>query len=183
MPVYHFTFHAYRSWNCDHERGWVQHDSPGIQRPNQRLAAYRDSRANFSPVTFNDQLQQVLIDGASDICSHRDWKLYVAATDTTHVHLVVSWREALAVDDVRSKLKQLLGLFLARECRTNGRPYFSHDDVPRRVRDRAHLYHLMYEYLPDHAGQFWRLEDLFEGPPRDHKPKRTHLRKKRFGER
>jgi hypothetical protein len=38
MPVFHFTFHAYRSWNTDHPKGWVQHGDPGIKKPSKDFA-------------------------------------------------------------------------------------------------------------------------------------------------
>ena len=61
MPVYHYTFHAYRSWNTDHPRGWVQRGEPGIRRTNVPLAYVRDRLATDLPVAFSEEEQQFLV--------------------------------------------------------------------------------------------------------------------------
>ena len=55
MPVFHYTIHAYRSWNTDHPKGWVQRHEPGIRPPNKAIARHRNKIACFPPVVFTHE--------------------------------------------------------------------------------------------------------------------------------
>lgn len=60
MPVYLFTFHAYRSWREDNPNGYVQRGRAGIQPPNKALADYRAGIAThkLGAVVFRDHAPQ-----------------------------------------------------------------------------------------------------------------------------
>jgi len=155
MSVYLFTFHAYRSWNADNPRGFVQ-QGKGIQAPNVKLARYYDQRAEQPPVLFEQFHQRVLIWTAFDVCDRRGWRLHFVATEPTHVHILVSWRSPQPWGDVRKRLKNVASLTLGRKLQQPGRKWFSRKGSRKRVRNRAHFDHLVNQYLPKHGGLRWR---------------------------
>ena len=154
MPVYHFTFHAYRSWRPDHPRGYVRRNE-GILPPDPEQAKRYDARAKQEPVTFDTAVQQVLIRGAIDICTRRRWRLHAVGTDPSHVHLVVSWRAYFPYSEVMRQLKNVLSYLLGLQIGPRGRRWFVRNGSHRRVKDDRHLNHLVETYLPDHPGLFW----------------------------
>ncbi|MHC4401879.1 MAG: hypothetical protein ACYTG0_19580 [Planctomycetota bacterium] len=170
MPVYLFTFHAYRSWKADNPRGYVQ-EGQGIQPPSASLAQYRDECAAQPEVRFEKTHQEVLIWIAHDACARRGWRLHFAATDPTHVHILLSWRSREPWRNVRKRLKNLAALMLGKkELGRPGRKWLSRKGSRKRVRDREHFDYLVNRYLPSHRGLKWREGDptpteLFPGAP------------------
>ena len=107
MPCYLFTYHAYRSWMPDRAEGFVQ-KGRGIEPPNERLAkAYADA-ACYPPYHFAADVQRFLIGTALHLCQRRGWRVHGAATEVTHLHLLVSWRDETPWQDVRGKIKNIL---------------------------------------------------------------------------
>lgn len=158
MPVYLFTYHAYLSWMPDRSRGFVQ-KGRGIQSPNEALAGAYRRAAKHEPFEFDAMTQYCLIAKARALCAGEGWRLHGAASEPTHLHAVVSWLDAgLAFQKVRGRIKNLLSLELSRRAGITGRPWFAGEASRRRVRDDAHLRHLLDEYLPKHGGVQW-----FEG--------------------
>ena len=154
MPVYLFTYHAYRSWMPDHPGGFVQ-QGRGVQSPSAALANVYRQAATFPPVDFDDELQRLLIDHSIDICRRRRWRLHAVATEPTHLHILVSWTGSRRWQEVRGKLRNLLSLGLTRRFKQKGRPWFSTGASRKQVRTRAHFEHLMNKYLPNHGGARW----------------------------
>jgi len=111
-------------------------------------------------VTFDEGLQQILVDGTRDICDRRDWRLHYVATEPTHIHALLSWLDN-TVDwkFVHDTLKRLLGMMLAQRTQTKGQKWFVRKGSRKRVRDQAHYDYLMNEYLPRHRGQCWSAHD------------------------
>ena len=159
MAVYFFTLHAYRSWRPDHKRGYVRRDE-GILPPDPERAAEYDEKAKQEPVIFDAQMQSVMIAGAFDICSRRDWRLHAVGFEPNHVHLLISWHEFLEWLEVRAKLKTLLSLFLGRLVNEQGRSWFVDGGSRKRVINRRHFDYLIETYIPKHSEQKW-----FEGDP------------------
>lgn len=158
MPVFHFTLHAYRSWNTDNPRGYIQRTKKGVQEPNEHLARARDEMAKFPPVKFDDADALFLVQQSPDVVQRRNGKLYGVTAIETHLHLVVGWTTRVNEDDAQSRLKRGFGFILAQRHSTKGRPYFSRGGLPECVKDKRHLRYLLYEYLPKHNGPLWRVE-------------------------
>jgi len=158
MAVYHFTFHAYRTWNADHPRGLVRRGE-GILPPDDDMARKYDRRAAGPITLFGPFCQQVLVWIAYDACARRQWRLHFVATEPTHVHILLSWRGYQPWEEVSDRLKNLASLMLGRKL---GRPqgkWFSRKASRKRVRDRKHFDFLVNEYLPRHRGLKWREGD------------------------
>ena len=162
MPAYLFTFHAYRSWNADNPRGFVQRGK-GIQPPNHNLARAYDAVAGAAPMIFRCEHQRILIWVGCDVCARRGWRLHFTATEPTHVHYLVSWRGSEPWGQVSTRIKNIASLMLGRKLQPQTR-WFAKSGSRKRVRDRGHFLYLMNEYLPRHGGLKWR-----EGndPPRE----------------
>lgn len=158
MPVFHFTFHAYRSWNTDHPKGWTQHGEPGARVRTESLAIHRHRLAKHPPVRFTPTQQHAIIDYVHDICRRRQWQPHCITADPTHIHIVVAWRSSEEMEFVRDKLKSLIGLLLARAAGTRGKPWLSHGQDETPVLSMKHMLYLLHEYLPRHQGPFWRHE-------------------------
>jgi len=156
MAVFHFTLHAYRSWNTDNPRGYVQHGEYGIKPQNVALGRVRDQLASFPPVVFDEEDRQFLVEQSHDVTQRRSLKLYGVTVIETHLHLVMGWEEQRDENEVQTQLKRGFGFVLAQRHGTKGRPYFSRGGVPQRVKDIAHLRRLLDEYLPGHNGVMWR---------------------------
>ncbi len=158
MPVYHFTYHTYRSWNADHPRGWIQHGEQGVRIRSEHLAIHRKRLAKHPPTLIHTHQQHAIIDYVQEICGKRNWEPYGISANLTHLHVVIAWRSALEMEFVRDTLKSLLGYLLAKASGTRGKPWFSHGQDETAVRTMRHLRYLLYKYLPDHPGAFWRRE-------------------------
>jgi len=166
MPVYHFTYHAYRTWNADRPQGFVLRGK-GIQPPNPTLARKYDARATQPKTVFTERHQRTLIGIAWDACEQRDWRLHGIATDPTHLHLLVSWSTFQPWKQVRSKLKNLMSWALSKEFQAKGRNWFVRCASRKRVKDQRHFDYLMSVYLPNHPGLSWSEGDLPpETPPK-----------------
>lgn len=168
MPVYLFTFHAYRSWNADNPRGFVQRDK-GILPPNQALARAYDKAAGAPPTLFGEAAQRALLWIGYDVCLRHSWRLHYAATEPTHVHYLVSWRDELAWQEISRRLKNVASLVLGQKRDAPGRRWFSRGASRKRISDRQHLDHLVSAYLPKHGGLSWQEDDPppIEPPPKE----------------
>lgn len=164
VPVYLFTYHAYRTWNPDHPRGFVQDQERGYQPPNKALAAEYDRAATAPPALFDGLAQDFLVRMAYDFCVRRGYRLHAIATDPTHVHVVVSWRDGMTWTSIRQSLKNLLSLGLNRMHPGRSEKWFSRGASRKRVRDAAHLRHLLETYLPRHRGLRWTEGDAPPDP-------------------
>ena len=172
MPAYLFTYHAYRSWMPDRPQGFVQKGA-GIAPPNKSLANVYAETAEFPPVLFKPDIQEILLETALGACERRGWRLHAAAAEPTHVHLLVSWSDQGRWQDVRGKLRNIMSLEISRRHCSTGRPWFSQGASRKRVRDRKHFEHLVRKYLPRHGGVGW-FEDsgwvLEKGAKREPRP-------------
>jgi hypothetical protein len=155
MPVYLFTIHAYRSWNADHRRGYVRRGE-GVRATDVVRATQYDHSATQPPMHFSARHQQVMLAMTFDACQRRDWRLHCFASEPTHIHLLVSWKQYQPWQDVRAKLKNLLSWQLGRQFQQRGRRWFVGDGSRKQVVDRKHFDYLMGTYLPHHRGLLWR---------------------------
>jgi hypothetical protein len=154
MPVYLFTFHSYRSWNPDHPRGFVQRGK-GILPPDADLAKEYEKRAKGPTTLFDRSCQRILIWISYDACMRRKWRLHYVATETTHVHILVSWKEYELWRKVGTRLKNLASLMLGRKLGQPKGKWFSRKGSRKRVSDRKHFDYLVNTYLPKHRGMKW----------------------------
>jgi hypothetical protein len=166
MPVYLGTSHAYRSWDEDHPKGYMQRDE-GLKPPSEGLQRWRSEHAKHEPMKFTVDQQRLLHEVVVMISEERLVRLHASATVTTHVHKLFSFRSPACTcgasefcapgcagrqlaERFMTRVKQKMGQQLAKQADTSGRPWFSRGWDLTPVRDRAHFDHLIETYLPDH---------------------------------
>jgi REP element-mobilizing transposase RayT len=154
MPVYLFTFHAYRSWMPDRGRGYVRRDE-GILPPDEEMAAFYEEQAKDEPTVLNPTLQRILIEELIIACGHQKVHLYAGTTEPSHVHSLVGWRGEKGWLAVRNGLKSSLSRRLTKESTVEQRLRLSEGASRKHVKDREHFDYLVKTYLPRHRGVAW----------------------------
>ena len=159
MPVCLLTLHAYATWMPDRREGSV-HWRRGEQPADAELAdAYR-RRQRQTSVCFDHEKQRVLIDQWLEAAEHQELIAYAAATDPTHLHLLVGWRGGREPEVLQRSVKRSLSVRMNREF--GERTWFTRGGHRRRVRERGHFDHLVRVYLPGHVGWKWdRVNGLY----------------------
>ncbi len=149
MPVYHITLHAYRTWSPAKPQGYLRHHE--LLPQDYEMAGKYDEAAAQSPVQFDPQQQQLLIDAVRDIAPRRDWRVHIVGVTATHLHVLISWRdEDITWRDVRDKIKSLAGLALSRAAGMRGKRWWARKGSRNRVRDREQLANII-AYIRRHA--------------------------------
>jgi REP element-mobilizing transposase RayT len=157
MPCYHFTLHAYRSWNPGHPRGYTLRGQ-GYQPTDPQRAEDYDQRATQDSAAFPRGVQRLLIRIAHDFCTRRRFRLHCVGNEDRHTHYVLSWRGFLTWDEVMRRLKNVLSTMLNQHFETPGKRWFVRGGSRKRVKNRAHFNRLKSVYLPDHPGIYWSEE-------------------------
>jgi len=154
MPVYLFTFHAYRSWTPADPRGYVRHGEEKIRPTNQQMAKWYDRDAKQEPVVWSATDQGILIAAAREMSQHKAYRLHAIVANPSHVHVLASWGgQETQWSHVAHTFKRILGMKLSKAHATTGRRWFSRGGSRKRVRDREHFDHLVSSYLPKHRLQ------------------------------
>ncbi len=169
MAVYLGTCHAYRSWDEDHPRGYVQRDG-GLQEASEGMARWRGRQAKDEPARFSLKLQEVLHGVAVEIATERRVQLHAVSSTGTHLHELFSFRDPActcgalehcragcaarqAAEAFMTRLKRKMGQQLAKHEGTRGRRWFSRGWNLTPVRNRGHFEYLVGRYLPEHQSR------------------------------
>lgn len=158
MPVYLFTFHAYGTWMPDRSRGYVRRGQ-GILPPDKEMAALYRAQAKDTAASFDEPVQRALIDEALIAAEKQSFRVHCVATETTHVHVLVSWRSDKTWQRVRAGLRQSYSRRLNHEF--GRREWLVEGASRKQVKDRSHFDHLVQTYLPKHSGWKWRETEGF----------------------
>jgi REP element-mobilizing transposase RayT len=155
MPVYLFTFHAYRSWMPSHRRGYTKRGK-GYFPTDENMAQNYESRANHDPTIFDEELSRILIEQLRESCVIIHCRLHAGTTEPTHIHGLVSWKHVRGWMSIRSSLKTALTkrLKAIREDLA-----LSRGASRKQVKDRSHFDYLLKTYLPAHHGLAWYEDD------------------------
>ena len=151
MPVYLFTFHAYRSWMPDHKRGYTKRGE-GYQPPDEEMAQDYERRAKHEETIFDEALSRDLIQQLLASCAMINCRLHAGTIEPTHIHGLVSWKHQRGWMSVRKALKTAL---TKRLQEINEELALSRGGSRKHVKDRAHFDYLMITYLPGHRGLAW----------------------------
>lgn len=150
MPCYLFSWHAYGTWMPDRSQGYVKRGMV-LPRDAHEAAKYR-ARQKESTAEFDDAIQQVIVDELVVTAQFRRFRLHGAATDPTHVHVLVSWSDERSYKMLRRGVRESLTRRLKREQHRN---WFTHRGSRKRVVERSHFNYLMDSYLANHRGWKW----------------------------
>jgi hypothetical protein len=153
IPCYLFSYHAYGSWLPDRRRGYVRRGE-GILPQDREMAERYRVNLNHDVVDFYEAIQQRMIEELLVACGHQQLRCHYISTESTHLHVLVSWTSERPWEVVRAKLRESLTRRLNREF---GRQvWFSKSPSRKRVKDRGHFNYLMTDYLRKHSGWKWR---------------------------
>ena len=155
MPCFLFTYHAHGTWLPDRAEGYV-HWREGLLPTDEKLAdAYRRKMkvAGTCEAAFDESVQLLLIEELQSAAKFQRLRLHGVATETTHLHAVISWADEREPESLTKELKKSLSLRLNRAVAK--RKWLAKGGNERRVKDQEHFDYLMRVYLPSHGGWKW----------------------------
>jgi hypothetical protein len=152
MPCYLVTYHAYGSWLPDRKQGYVKRKQGLLARDAKAATQYRNAMKE-SIVSFTSAIQSSIIDAILGSQTKQQFEPYFIATDKTHVHVLIAWRNDRTWLQLRSRVKGSISRRLKREC--GERTWLLEGASRKRVKDRAHFEYLVSRYLPRHRGCKW----------------------------
>ena len=152
MPCYLFSYHAYGSWLPDRRRGYVRRGQ-GIVPPDEQMAARYRSNLKQAIVCFDAAIQQWMIDEVLVACRYQQLRCHYISTESTHLHVLVSWSIERTWEVTRAKLRESITRRLNREI--GRQEWFSKSPSRKRMTDRTHFNYLMTDYLGKHSGWKW----------------------------
>ncbi len=104
MPCFLFTYHAHGSWLPDRTRGYVKRGK-GILPPDKHMHRLYSEAMTQPFVMFESDTQQQLIQTVRESSSKQNFEIYFIATDSTHVHALLGWRDNRRGTILRGRLK------------------------------------------------------------------------------
>jgi hypothetical protein len=152
MPCYLLTYHGHGTWLPDHQKGYVRRKE-GILATDMQMAFRYRSNLQDAAIQFTHDMQQVMIDALLEAFAFQSLRGHFVATESTHVHVLVSWTSDKTWEDVRRGLRNSLTRQLNRAIEK--REWFSKQPSRKRVADRKHFDYLVAGYLPRHRGLKW----------------------------
>lgn len=155
MPCYLFTYHAYGSWMPDHPRGYVRRGK-GILPPDDDMAERYRLNLKQAVVRFDASVQRYLIEASLEACEHQQLCCHFIATETTHIHVLVSWKTDRTWQLMRKQIRGNITRRLNEACQRQ--EWFSKSPSRKRVKDETHFDYLVNQYLPKHQGLKWMEE-------------------------
>jgi hypothetical protein len=115
--------------------------------------------ATHDEFSIDDEIQLLIIDEAQRAVVFQNLRLHHVATETTHAHLLVSWRSKKDWRQIRTSLKSSLTLAIRermrKQCKNANAPIFSHGSSRKRIRNWRHFRYWLDEYGPSHSGWKW----------------------------
>ena len=153
MPCFLFTYHAHGSWLPDRARGYVKRGQGILPLDNHMHRLYSESMTQ-PIVVFKSDIQLQLIETILESSSKQNFEIYFIATDSTHVHVLLGWRDNRRGTRLRGQLKWSLSHAL--NLKLQKRKWVAEKVSCKQVKDRQHFDYLRNSYLPKHTGWKWR---------------------------
>jgi hypothetical protein len=134
-------------------KGFVRRRT-GVLPPDEALAQRYRRQATEGAVLFAPEQQLWLIEELRTAFEKQQCRGHFIATEPTHVHVLVSWRDRRPWRRLRDGVKQSMTRRLNQAMRR--KHWFSGGASRKRVKDKQHFNLLICEYLPSHRGWKWR---------------------------
>ena len=155
MPCYHFTFHSYGTWMPDEDDGYVKRKRGRLPQNVIEAAEYRQLMTG-EETEFEERHEKTMIDEVHVTATKLDFRVHYIATEPTHIHILVSWKDDRPWLKLRRSLKSSLSRRLNRD---HGRQrWLSEGGSRRKVVNQEHFDYLVCTYLPRHSGWKWSEE-------------------------
>ncbi len=133
-------------------QGFVQRNQ-GILKTSKQMAQNYQNKQHAPHINFDATIQQSLINITLNASQLQQLRPHGIATDTSHIHVLISWRNTRPVKAIRISLKQSLNRLLNRQHKK--RIWFSRGGSQKRVETQSHYQYLITQYLPKHTGITW----------------------------
>lgn len=133
------------------------HRGADVCLPNAAMAAVYERSATESELQFTPVLQEMIIEELHAAAKFQQFRVHGIATEPTHVHALVSWRDERPWQKLRGGIRESLSRQLNRELMR--KKSLSSGASRKHVQDREHFDYLMGEYLPGHSGKNWKASD------------------------
>jgi len=154
MPCCLFTYHAYGSWLPNREQGYVKRHQGILPQDMQKHRLYAKAKIE-EIVAFASEHQRCAIKSLIESQAPQRFELYFVATDATHLHALLAWRDDRNVVAMRGFVKGSISR--AMNAAFNRRTWLSEGGSRRQIRNREHFDYLMAVYLPKHSGWKWNV--------------------------
>jgi hypothetical protein len=139
-----FTHHGHGTWMPDHPKGYV-HRTRGLQSRDLHMAArYRENQRGDA-VRFDDGMRALLMQIARDAGSFINAAVHGCAMESTHIHVLVSWKHQREWKSMRTSIRSAMTRGLNQKY--GKRDWFSDSPSRKRVADHEHFDYLILEYL------------------------------------
>ncbi|BBO36513.1 hypothetical protein [Lacipirellula parvula] len=152
MPCYLFTWHAYGTWMPDRPQGYVK-KRQGVLPPDPEQARRYRARQKEPTASFASTEQRLIIDESLIAAEKRRFRLHGVATEPTHLHLLLSWRDERTFELLRRGVRESISRRLNAHLRHR---WLEQGGSRKQVREQSHFNYLMATYLPKHHGWKWR---------------------------
>jgi hypothetical protein len=155
MPCFLFTYHAHGTWLPNRQQGYVKRGQ-GILPPDGRMYGLYVRSMKEPAIIFHGEHQLDLIREVLNASSHQSFEPYGIATDSTHIHILLGWRDIKAAKSRSSSIKWSLSHSLKEKYEK--RDWLSEGGSCKQVKNQQHFDYLRYKYLPKHNGWKWQPE-------------------------
>jgi hypothetical protein len=139
----------------DRKRGYVKRRQ-GILTTDHKMARMYRAAMNEPAAEFTSDIQLVISDAVIDSQDKQRFEAYYIATDITHAHMLLGWRDVRTWLHMRSIVKSSQSRRLNTAFGRRG--WFVEGGSRKRVRERRHFDYFVQTYLPRHTGWKWTPE-------------------------
>ena len=123
----------------DRARGYVKRKR-GVLSRDVGMAAKYHAAMKEPAIEFDDKTQESILDAILASESLQSFEPYFIATDITHVHLLVGWRDGRTWLRMRSSIKGSMTRYLNNQIVS--REWFVEGGSRKQVKERAHFDYL-----------------------------------------
>lgn len=152
MPCCLFTYHAYGSWLPNRPQGYVKRGQ-GILPQDMRKHRLYAKAMTEDIVCFSVEHQRHAIESLVKSQAPQRFELHYVATDPTHVHALLAWRDERNIVAMRGLVKGSISRAFNQAFAV--RTWLSEGGSRKQVCNREHFDYLMAVYLPKHSEWKW----------------------------
>jgi REP element-mobilizing transposase RayT len=142
----------------DREQGYVKRHQGILPQDMQKHRLYAKAMTE-EIVILSSEHQRCTIESLIKSQTLQRFELYYVATDPTHVHALLAWRDDRNVVAMRGLVKGSISREL--NAAIKRRTWLSEGGSRKQVRNREHFDYLMTVYLPKHSGWKWSVAEGF----------------------
>jgi REP element-mobilizing transposase RayT len=107
-------------------------------------------------VEFTEDQEKTMIAEVHVAAGKQSFRVHYVATEPTHVHILVSWKDDRPFEKLRASIRQSISRRLGRD--DGRRTWLSEGGSRRKVSSQEHFDYLVTTYLPNHGGWKWSEE-------------------------